>query len=422
MRTWCGGRYNSAMRSVISSIVVTIAVGPVSAGLHSATDVRNALPAKWRGFLPDHRALRMAAVDPARSPNLPPSPLRDRCLDRVLTLDGKATTADQFTDLSEALIRLDRPDRAIGVLRTARRKFPDDFRLAANLGTAYQRSGDLDLALAALDDAIRLAPDRAKRAERLHRTLVAQRKAERGAKVDAIDALVTVATATADDLADVQQLALTLPADGRLLWLLGELAFATGDVRTGANILDGCAAEFGLSGKAFLDRRKAMRAAADALDAKDDHNAKPGRIAFASARPLGSLYDAGRMPAIRKDGVNALPWPAILETTVGKGFTPKFVDHVEKLDGLTVTLTGYPASSGDDAEGSEFLLTESPIGCWFCESPEPLAIVKVELARAVEPGQIGKGFVKITGTLTLNRTDPERFVFSVANAKFAGVD
>src|SRR2546429_240416 len=43
----------------------------------------------------------------------------------------------------------------------------------------------------------------------------------------------------ADAVASVQQVALWLPADGRLLWLLGELAASHGDVRTAAAIMDG---------------------------------------------------------------------------------------------------------------------------------------------------------------------------------------
>ena len=56
-----------------------------------------------------------------------------------------------------------------------------------------------------------------------------------------------------DAAAVVQQLALWLPADGRLLWQLGEIANATGDVRTAANILDGCVTEFAMKspGPAF---------------------------------------------------------------------------------------------------------------------------------------------------------------------------
>src|SRR5207249_11499746 len=68
-----------------------------------------------------------------------------------------------------------------------------------------------------------------------------------------------------DAAAIVQQLALWLPADGRLLWQLGELANAHGDVRTAAAILDGCVTEFGLGVPELRRRRQQMRAAADAL-------------------------------------------------------------------------------------------------------------------------------------------------------------
>ena len=50
----------------------------------------------------------------------------------------------------------------------------------------------------------------------------------------------------ANAVAVVQQLALWLPADGRLLWQLGELANVHGDVRTAAAILEGCVTELAL--------------------------------------------------------------------------------------------------------------------------------------------------------------------------------
>src|SRR5436305_564103 len=67
----------------------------------------------------------------------------------------------------------------------------------------------------------------------------------------------------AEAVADLQRLALWLPADGRLLWLLAELAAAHGDVRTAAAIMDGCVTEFGLRAPELRRHRRAMREAAD---------------------------------------------------------------------------------------------------------------------------------------------------------------
>ena len=61
-------------------------------------------------------------------------------------------------------------------------------------------------------------------------------------------------------VAVVEQLALWLPADGRLLWQLGELANAHGDVATAAAILEGCVTEFALGAPELRKRRQVYRA------------------------------------------------------------------------------------------------------------------------------------------------------------------
>ena len=59
-------------------------------------------------------------------------------------------------------------------------------------------------------------------------------------------------------VADVQRLALSLPGDARVLWQLGELANAYGEVRTAARMFDGCVTEFGLSSPRFRERGKSF--------------------------------------------------------------------------------------------------------------------------------------------------------------------
>lgn len=406
------------------------------AGLHSSLEPTNPLPAKWRGFLPDHRNLRMIAVDPATKPGLPISPLREAYADLVLTLEtaarSRALTTNEAADLGAAFIRLGTPDKAIAILRSARREHPDDFRLAANLGTAYQLTGDLESAEEILAEAVKLAPEKYKRAEQFHLSLVRLRKKEGKAPADRWDDLFGLAAVydakklPADAAAIVQQLALWLPADGRLLWQLAELANATGDVRTAANILDGCVAEFNMASPLLRERRTRYRAAADKLAQAEQntgqHAGQVGTLAFASSRPLGTTFDASKLPPIRANRPNPLPWPALQEVTVGKGFKPAFHKHIDALDGKPVTLSGYPAPSGDGADGISFLMTEYPVGCWFCESPDATSLVRIELVAGEDPTTIPRGTIKITGTLKLNRTDPEKFLYSIEKARLAVAD
>src|SRR5262249_50881231 len=150
-------------------------------------------------------------------------------------------TADEAADLGALYVRLGEPARAIDVLRPAVRAHPLHYRLAANLGTAWQAHGDLAQAAACLEQAVRLAPGKLQKVEALHLKLVRLRARERpGAQ--GLDDLFGVRfvgpsgkyepgklapaqrkALPAGAVALAQQLALWLPADGRLLWLLGEL-------------------------------------------------------------------------------------------------------------------------------------------------------------------------------------------------------
>jgi hypothetical protein len=211
----------------------------------------------------------------------------------------------------------------------------------------------------------------------------------------------------------VQLLALWLPADGRLLWQLGELASAHGDLRTAASILDGCVSEFGVTDPELRRRRSELRSAADG-PAKADHTQHVG-IAFHSPRPLARRFDPTRLPPIRPDGVNALPWAVLTATSMDRQSRPTFHKYLRELDGKRVALTGYLQPLGDELDAGAFLLIEYPVGCWFCEVPEPTGVVLVELP-AGKTATLTKSQVKVTGRLTLNGTDPETFLFTVRDA------
>ena len=62
-------------------------------------------------------------------------------------------------------------------------------------------------------------------------------------------------------VAVVQQLALWLPDDGRLLWLLAELANAHGDISLAAAMFDGCVIQFNLESKELRRHRQVVLAA-----------------------------------------------------------------------------------------------------------------------------------------------------------------
>lgn len=408
------------------------------AGLYYSGETVAELPSRWRGFLIDHRALRGVAIE--KPGNLPPSPLRGEDLAALKQLErataGRAPTADEAADLGALYVRLGKPEKAIEVLRPTARRFPEHFRVAANLGTAWQLAGDLGQAAAALEEAVRLAPVSLKAAEKLHLKLVSLRHAERriGRAADAPDDLFGVryvgesgkpeagrlAAAERKKLppgavALVQRLAMWLPADGRLLWQLGELANADGDVVTASAILDGCVTEFGMGSPDLRKRRQLYRTAADVLTKKPGHGPHRGMLVFNSPRPLVKRLDEATLPPISVDGPTPLGWPVLAATTPNPDARPTFPKYLAKLDGKRVTMLGYMQVVGEEPRPAGFLLLEYPVGCWFCEMPEPTGLVSVELkpGTRTEPR---RGLIKVTGTLKVNASDPEDFLFRISDA------
>lgn len=404
-------RYNPLMRPLLLLLLLP-AVAP--AGVHYSGDEPNPAPVEWRGYLLDLRGLRLAA-NPTSGGLKTPTPLRDRYLTAALKLENQAKdkplTADEAADLGALYVRLGLPEKAVGVLRSAVRKHPDHFRLQANLGTAWQLAGDLDQAAAALEEAVRLAPKEHKATEELHLKLVRSRSKERPG-ADGLDAIFDLKQLPAEALAHTQLLASWLPTDARVLWQLAEVTHAVGDVRTAANLLDGVVIEFGFKGEAARERRRVVRAAADELAKTEDHSKPFGGVKFASKRLFPKRFDVDSLPKIDPAKANPLPWAALDETEVGKKFAVKYLPYVADLDGKTVSVVGFMQPQKAD-EVTEFLLTEFAIGCWFCDSPGPMQIVQVDARKAVP---FVTGQVTVTGKLQLNKSDPERLLFTITGA------
>ena len=242
-------------RLLLSLIVGLILPASAPAGLYYSGENYAALPSQWRGYLLDQRALRNIAVKP--TPGQDAAPVRVQYekaaagLQKRLDQDGNLP-ADEWADLGALYVRLGEPVKAVAVLRDAQRLHPNHFAIAANLGTAWQMSGELQQAALALQHAVSLAPGKHVQAEELHLKLVRLRL-KQGAKNTELDDLFGVRYVgekgdfepgklaeaerkklPAKAVALTQQLGLWLPADGRLLWQLGELASAHGDVASAA--------------------------------------------------------------------------------------------------------------------------------------------------------------------------------------------
>jgi len=437
------GTINVMKHRIVLVLLTWMFTSSVQAGLHYSGEQMAVLPSQWRGYLVDQRSLRMIGVAPR---NVAPTYLREQYEEAAAKLTKTAQqrrlTADEAADLGALHVRLGETGKAIEVLRAAQRLEPEHFRIAANLGTAWQAQGDLEEAARQLREAVKFAPPAWKEAESLHLKLVQSRLRE-GKNASTYDDLFGIAydgesgkpeagklapaekkKLPANAAALVQQLGLWLPADGRLLGQLGEIANAHGDVRTAAAILDGCITEFALASPDIRRRRQIYREASDVIDALPDreHEKYRGDLQTKSPRPLLRALDPAFLPAIRPEGVNVLPWIVVAETSIGRGFKPRFNPYLEDLDGKRVAITGFMYPTGTEmTDLGSFMLVEYPIGCWFCETPDPTGIIFVTLAKD-KSTPLKKGIVKIAGTLKLNRTDPEQYIYTIRNAQIGEPD
>ena len=395
------------------------------AGLYYSGEETAELPSQWRGYLIDQRVLRNIAVKPTgANPTNPARKLYEAEADKLAKKGS--LSPDESADLGAIYVRLGEVGKALEVLQPAQRAHPENFRLNANLGTAWQLNGDLEQAMATLQQAVRLAPDKHRKAEELHLKLVRAR-ARLPRDTEKLDDLFGVPYAAGrldaeqrkalpdDAPALVQQLALWLPADGRLLWHMGELAALNGDQSAGAAMLDGCVTEFGMRSPELREHRQSLRNAADAK-ARPAHDGNSFPLKPRSSRPLVHKLDLVDLPPIDPKGVNVLPWTVVTETVVGRKYNVSYPKYLKELDGKQVRLAGYMQPLGEEVEGGSFLLIEYPVGCWFCEMPDVTAIVLVELPEG-KTREVTRGRLRITGRLHLNSTDPENYLYIIKDAK-----
>lgn len=419
-------------------VLIVLLASPLvlRAGVYYSGESFAELPSSWRGFLVDQRHLRVLAGRPPAG--MPDSPLRQDYENDLARLSAKSSlSADEIADLGALLVRLGKTEQALDVLRQAHRQYPNHFRIASHLGTAWQLQGKLDEAAAALRVAVRLAPEPHLPVERLHLKLVEGRlRTKSGSQLDdlfGVDYGQLIGQMPdeerrklpPDAVAWVQRLALSLPGDGLLLWQLAELANAHGDVASAAAILEGCVSEFGLNSPAIRRRRQQLREAAEQWASTPRNNTASHDqhlgLRVRSSRPLARKIDTAQLPTPRADRTIPLAWALLAETKIDALARPTFLEYLQQCDGKSVSLTGFMQPLTDDFEFQHFLLLEYPIGCWFCEVPPPTALVLVELPEG-KSQPLRRGLVKVTGRLKLNAKDPEDFLYSLQNAVVSDVD
>jgi len=426
--------------SIIAVIVLGVSSTHVQAGLYYSGESFAELPSQWHGFLLDQRTLRNIALEAGPKREASRARLRYQEEAARLEVNGKKDklTADELADLGALYIRLGKSAAAVPLLRDAQRRHPNHFRILANLGTACQLQGDLSQAALYLQQSVRLAPGKFHKAEEYHLKLVHLRLEDK--KNAGLDDLFGVryvgdkgafeagkiAKAERDKLpsqavAIAQQLALWLPADGRLLWQLAELANAFGDIKTAAAIMDGCVTEFGLPDGDLRKHRQLTRAAADQIKGKTPHTEHVTSFKARSQRPLLTRLDATPLPPISDSGVNNLPWDVLGQTAVDNKFRPTFAQYLKDLNGKQVALNGYMQPLGESSDLAAFMFIEYPVGCWYCEMPETTGILYVEMPKG-KTAHYRRGLVRVVGRLQLNATDPEDFLYALRQARVTEVD
>ena len=427
--------------SIITVIFLGVSSSHVHAGLYYSGETFAELPSQWRGFLLDQRTLRNIALE--AGPKREASRARIRYEEEAARLEMKSKkdgklTGDELADLGALYIRLGKSAAAVPLLRDAQRRHPNHFRILANLGTACQLQGDLSQAALHLQQSVRLAPGKFHKAEEYHLKLVRLRlEDKKGTGLDNLFGVRYVgdkgefaagklAKAERDKLpaqasAIAQQLALWLPADGRLLWHLAELANASGDVKTAAAIMDGCVTEFGLTDAELRKHRQLTRTAANQIKGKTPHTEHVTGFKARSQRPLLTRLDATPLPPISDNGINNLPWDVLTQTAVDNKFRPTFAQYLKDLDGKQVALNGYMQPLGESSDLAAFMFIEYPVGCWYCEMPETTGILYVEMPKG-KTASYRRGLVRVVGRLQLNASDPEDFLYALRQARVTEVD
>ncbi|MEZ6140224.1 MAG: DUF3299 domain-containing protein [Zavarzinella sp.] len=426
---------------ITASVLGNILANSCFAGIYITSDTPAPFPCQWRGYLLEHRAVRLAAV-PGNRVNAA-HPLREQYLRKVTLLEASKPTSEspiRIADHVGMYVRLGNYEKAVQIARAAPRSASEHFAILANHTIALWESGNTRQAIEMQQQVVRSASaaDRdyenfqlkwmIHRAKNPKETLLdpfAPLEALMDPKVDLLKLDQEKLRKNLPDktLPHVQQLALTFPRDGRLLWMLGELAFIYNDIRTSAAILDGCVTEFALGDANLRQHRTLLRAEADRIAnlPDKDHQQYRGVAMFRSFRPTVRKLDSQLLPEIRPNEVNELPWMVVNETIIKPPFEPNFHSHLQQLDQKKVALTGYMRPLTNDLEVGGFMLLEFPVGCWFCETPEPTAIIYVELPLD-KSVTIMTNRVRVTGTLRLNKDDPEDFIYSIDNALISRPD
>lgn len=392
-------------------------------GIYLKSETWNEMPSQWKGWLLDHRQF-LRCQNPV--PGVKPTEMRVRYERLVKELrdkqKAKALTPDEMAELGGLLLRLGKPEEALGLLQGAQRANPQHFKLTSHLCQAWCATGQWAQARTLSEEAVRLAPGRWLGPEELMAKWIRLRQSAPSDRLDPLfdaswDGLVEAVLAekpwakaksiSPSDMGNLQTLALWFPSDGRLLAQTGVLCAVVGDVRQAALILEGAVSEFGVRDPLVMKLRSVCK---DLAAKPGDHKPHQALVKYRSTRPLEDTSELPDLPPVVPGMRTEIPWIVFSKTKLGPRREPDFPKFLKSLDGTEVSLEGYLQPFGENLDAGVFLLVENAVGCWWCEMPDLTGMIRVELAEN-QPLPALRRSVEVRGKLRLNATNPESHLF-----------
>jgi len=110
---------------------------------------------------------------------------------------------------------------------------------------------------------------------------------------------------------------------------------------------------------------------------------------------------------------------AIEEDESGSLYVPQFSEEAKKLEGKTVSVSGYIVPFDGMFKPQHIILSSLPLAsCFFCGVGGPETVMEVFLTETIK---YTESPVTVTGKLKLNATDYEKLMYVLEDAEFEGV-
>ncbi|UZD24378.1 hypothetical protein PBT90_13385 [Algoriphagus halophytocola] len=103
----------------------------------------------------------------------------------------------------------------------------------------------------------------------------------------------------------------------------------------------------------------------------------------------------------------------ISEDEYGELYVPVFSENITKMEGKVVEADGYIIPFDGMFKPDHIILSSLPLAeCFFCGSGGPETVMEVDMAS---PIKYTSKRVRVRGTLTLNKKDPDKLMYILTN-------